>query len=118
MAKNLGWTLTKGNMSPCLPSTIGKAKEKNTTNESIHVSSKNPGERVFSDIASIRPANDISATKPHWCIKVAEYTQHKFSSFHTDKDDLIEPSCELFHQWKHDGHEVMLERLETFTEFC
>jgi hypothetical protein len=57
MAKNLGWTLTKGHMSPCLPCTIGKAKQKITIKESARVSSKNPGERVFTDIASIRPAN-------------------------------------------------------------
>jgi hypothetical protein len=116
MAKNLGWTLTKGNMSPCLPCTIGKAKQKNTIKESTHVSSKNRAERVFTDIASIRPAKGISATKPQWCIKVDECTQLKFSSFHAHKDDMVEPSCELFHQWKHDGHQVKYIRCDNAGE--
>jgi hypothetical protein len=96
-AKYLGWNITSGALQPCLPCTIGKAKQKNmpctigkakqknTVKMSNHDQSKNPGERIFTDIASIRPTEGIQVAKPHWCIKVDERTQFKVSSFHAHK---------------------------------
>jgi hypothetical protein len=34
--------------------------------------------------------------KPRWCIKVDEFSQIKFSSFHAHKDEIVESSCVLF----------------------
>jgi hypothetical protein len=52
-AKSLGWTITNGSMAPCLPCTIGKAKQKSTVKMSKHETCSSPGERIFTDIASI-----------------------------------------------------------------
>jgi hypothetical protein len=62
-------------MTPCLPCTIGKAKQKNTVKMSNHETCSYPGERIFTDIASIRASDGIKVSKPHWCIKVDERTQ-------------------------------------------
>jgi hypothetical protein len=67
-AKSLEWTITKGSMTPCLPCTISKAKQKNTVKLSNHETCTNPGERIFTDVASIRARDGIKVSKPHWCI--------------------------------------------------
>ena len=56
IAKHLGWTMTKGSIKTCLPCTIGKARQKNTIKLSEHECSKVPGERIFTDIASVNPS--------------------------------------------------------------
>jgi hypothetical protein len=77
--------LTKAIMSACLPRAIGEAK----ANE-------------FCRHCRFRPVNGANATKPYF----DECTQLRFSSFHTYKDEMVERSCELLHQWKHDGLRV------------
>jgi hypothetical protein len=115
-AKHLGWNITKGALPVCLSCTIGKAKQKNTVKSSEHTTCKNPGERIYTDIASIRPTDGMSVAKPHWCIKVDERTQLKFSSFHKHKDDMVEESCELFSKWKSEGNPVKYIRCDNAGE--
>jgi hypothetical protein len=69
-AKQLGWTIGSGTLHPCLSCTIGKAKQKNTVKQSKHEPSQTPGERILTDIASIRPTDGVKVNKPHWCIKL------------------------------------------------
>jgi hypothetical protein len=95
-AKCLEWNTRSGALQPCLPCTIGKAKQKNTVKTSNHEQCKSPGERIYTDIASIRPTEGVQVPKPHWCMKVDERTQFKVPSFHAHKDDMVEESCELF----------------------
>ena len=115
-ANHLTWNITRGTMKPCLPCTIGKAKQKNTIKESDHESASVPGERVFTDIASVKPKEGVNPTKPHWCIKVDEKTQFKVSTFHKNKDDMVEPSCETFHKWKQGGNPVKFIRCDNAGE--
>jgi hypothetical protein len=109
-AKHPGWDIKKGSMDPCLPWTIGESKQKNTNKCSRHKASSLPGERIFTDIASIRLADGVSASKPHWCIKVDEFSQTKFSSFHAHKDEIVESSYEFFQRWKQGGNPVKFFR--------
>jgi hypothetical protein len=74
-ANHLGWTLTRGTLQTCLPCTIGKARQKNTVKESNHETCQNPGERIFTDIASVRPAEGVKATKPH-CVSKSTNTHN------------------------------------------
>jgi hypothetical protein len=116
IAKYIGWEITKGALKPCLSCSIGKAKQKNTVKDSDHAKCKAPGERIFTDIASVRPAEGMKVSKPYWCIKVDERTQMKFSSFHAHKDDMVESSCELFQKWKHQGNPVQYIRCDNAGE--
>jgi hypothetical protein len=115
-AHHLGWTLTKGSLKPYLPCTIGKAKQKNTVKNSDHQLSSKPGERIFTDIASVQPKNGETTRTPHWCIKVDEKTQFKTSTFHKQKNDMVEPSCELFFRWKQGGNPVSFIRCDNAGE--
>jgi hypothetical protein len=115
-AKYLGWDITRGSLKTCLPCTLGKAKQKNVIKLSEHQPCTRPGERIFTDIASIRPTDGIKVLKPHWCIKVDERTQMKFSSFHEHKDGMVESSCELFHKWKEGGNPVKFIRCDNAGE--
>jgi hypothetical protein len=83
---------------------------------SKHKLSGTPGERIFTDIASIRPVEGVKVNKPRWCIKVDETTQLKFSSFHAHKDEMVEPSCEMFYRWRQDGHPVKYVRCDNAGE--
>jgi hypothetical protein len=58
--------------------------------------------------ASIRASDGIKVSKPHWCIKVDERTQLKFSSFHENKDGMVEESCEMFYKWRQGGNQANL----------
>ncbi len=115
-ANHLGWTITRGKMNTCLPCTIGKAKQKNTVKESDHTPATEPGERIFTDIASVKPKDGMKPAKPHWCIKVDELTQMKFSTFHKHKDEMVEPSCETFFKWKKGGNPVKFIRCDNAGE--
>jgi hypothetical protein len=115
-AQHLGWTLTKGSLKPCLPCTIGKAKQKNTVKNSDHQLSSKPSERIFTDIASLQPKDGETTRTPHWCIKVDGKTQFKTSTFHKQKNDMVEPSCELFFRWKQGGNPVSFIRCDNAGE--
>jgi hypothetical protein len=115
-AKHLGWDITRGSLKACLPCTIGKAKQKNTIKISEHQPCLKPAERIYTDIASIRPSDGMKVQKPHWCIKVDEHTQLKFSSFHEHKDGMVEASCELFYKWKQGGNQVKYIRCDNAGE--
>jgi hypothetical protein len=71
------------------PHQEGMVNKKHTVKMSNHETCSNPGERIFTDIASIRESDGIKVSKPHWCIKVDERTQLKFSSFHENKDGMV-----------------------------
>jgi hypothetical protein len=67
-AKHLVWDITRGSLEGCLPCTIGQAKQKNTIKISEHQSCLKLRERIYTNIASIRPSDGIKVRKPHWSI--------------------------------------------------
>jgi hypothetical protein len=56
-------------------------------------------ERVYLDIAVIKSKDEMVVTNPNWLIKVDEKTKLKFSSFHSSKKGMVEPTCEQFFKW-------------------
>jgi hypothetical protein len=119
MAKELGWTLSRGNLKPCNGCTAGKAKQKNVPKESGHVVATEPNKaRVFLDIAMIKKpeAESGSVYKLKWRIVVDERTQMKFSDFFVFKSGMAEPTCELFQRWKDVGREVRYLRMDNAGE--
>jgi hypothetical protein len=100
-AKALGWELKKGGLKPCEACSVGKAKQKNITNESEHVESKISGGCVFLDISTVKaPLNGPKVYKPMWLMIMDERAKLKLSSFHEKKDGIVEPRCEQFHKWQ------------------
>jgi hypothetical protein len=119
MAKELGWTFSRGSLKPCDGCRAGKAKQKNVPKESEHVVATEPNEaRVFLDIATIKkPGGESgSVSKPNWRIVVYERTQMKFSDFFVSKSGMAEPACELFQRWKDVGRQVRYLRMDNAGE--
>jgi hypothetical protein len=50
--------------------------------------------------------------RPYWSILVEEKAQLKFSDFFETKIGMIEPTFELFTQWKSEGREVKYVRCD------
>ena len=110
-AKHLGWNLTRGTDEICEACAAAKAKQKNLVKgewklvrfrENRKQRAANPNERIYLDISSVKSnkAKRIFPRRPHWCILVDERTGMKFSHFFNSKNGMVEPTCELFHQWK------------------
>jgi hypothetical protein len=115
MAKELGWTLSRGSLKPCDGCTAGKAKQKNVPKESDHVVVTEPNEaRVCMYIATIKKPEGESGSvyKPNWRIVVDERTQMKFSDFFVSKSGMAVPTCELFQHWKDVEREVRYLRMD------
>jgi hypothetical protein len=117
IAKELSWTVTRGNLKPCDACAEGKAKQRNVPKISGHKIATVNQARVFLDIATIRnPDEETTATKPNWRIMVDERTQLKFSNFFQTKNGMVEPTCEQFQRWKDQGKEVKYLRMDNAGE--
>ena len=53
-AQSLGWTITKFNNIPCEHCAVGKAHQKNLVQQSISQKATRSGERMCTDISSIK----------------------------------------------------------------
>ena len=116
IAKQMGWHITTP-VKPCEACSVAKAKQKNVPKESGHGDNTDKAGRVFLDISTVkRKEDDPPVTKPNWRILVDERTQLKFSEFFKRKNDMIEPTCELFHKWKQAGKVINTVRLDNAGE--
>ena len=117
-AKHMGIKILPGTMEPCDGCTMAKAKQKNVPRvNQIHVRSIKFGERMFSDISTIKQLEEGPAvTKPNWHILVDEATRMKFSTFYESKNGMVEKTCERFHRWKLAGHPVKFVRQDNAGE--
>jgi hypothetical protein len=117
IAKTLDWEIVRGTLQPCAACAAAKAKQKNVIKESEHQPTTKPGERMFLDLASVKPRKDGPTTKkPNWRILVDEATQLKFSDFYDTKSGMVEPTCEKLHKWREAGKPVKYLRLDNAGE--
>jgi hypothetical protein len=115
--KVLEWTISVGCLKPCDSCAAGKAKQKNVSNNSDHITAKKNNKRIFLDIATLRsPPEGPNVTKPNWRIMVDERTQLKFSDFFETKNGMIEPTCEQFQKWHQNDMPVKYVRLDNAGE--
>jgi hypothetical protein len=120
MAKHLGWTVTRGTLKPCESCARAKAKQKDikTTKEEPSKKATEVNGRVYLDISSIKEKDLETLTleqipsRNHWRMVVDELTGKKFSGFYKAKNEMIEPTCELFNQWKDQGKPVIILRMD------
>ena len=87
-------------LPPCEACVAGKAQRKNlsTVPESRPAIEEEP--RVFMDLTFIKPKiGMLEPSAPVWQVLVDEHTQKAFMKFYAQKDDIVEPTCELLHQW-------------------
>jgi hypothetical protein len=113
----VGIKLRKGGMGTCVASTIGKAKQKNMKKKSEGIKSKEPGGRMYLDIATVKDKKDEpKITKNNWIIMVDESTNLKISHFYANKDRVVEPACELIKKLKNMKIEIKILRIDNAGE--
>ena len=112
-AKELGWTLTKGKLLPCEECAQGKAKQKDIhTLEEPKEKATTVNGRVYLDISTLKNKDGPPPKQPNWRILVDELTGLKISHFFATKNGMVQPTCQLFLQWKQAGTEVKILRMD------
>ena len=122
---HLGFTLDSSPMDQCAACAAGKARRKNfprskskTKLDDDYDPSQNLAvNRVYLDMSSVRRTPSMPYPKKYqWCMIVHGKTQLKFSSFHSSKNAMVEPVCELFQRWASNGLGVTHVRLDNAGE--
>ena len=114
-AADLGWTITHGTLGACKSHAKAKAKQKNVANGAAtpKEKAKEVNGRVHLDPSCIvNPKTEKQPKRPNWCLIVDEKTGFKSSSFHESKDGMVEPTCSKFKNWKSNGKEVKIIRMD------
>jgi hypothetical protein len=118
IARYLGWEII-GTAKPCEACSIAKAKQKNlpkVTFGELQVQEKERG-KIHIDISTVKQKKGMpEAIKPNWRILVDARTQLKFSDFYPKKNDMVEPTCQLFKKWEQEGMPVKVVRLDNAGE--
>lgn len=121
-AKRLGWEITSGGLGPCDYCAKGKAKQKNIVKESKSVPSK---DRLYLDISSLKPArgkdgkidpNVLRCGTPHWRILVTDRENLRNSTFHKEKNGMVEPTCRQFKRMEQADRPVKSLRMDNAGE--
>ena len=117
-AKALGIIITKGSMGPCEGCSVAKAKQKNVPKHNVtHEKSTKFAERIFIDTTFLKMTEDEpKITKPNMFIIVDEATNLKMVYFYDNKNDMVEPTCELIQKWKSNNKAVKFVRMDNAGE--
>ena len=71
---------------------------------------------MFLDVSPIKKPLLVTTlqalTKPNWRFIVNHYSKLVTGYFFENKDDMVKPTCELFHLWKQVGKAVKVLRCD------
>ena len=117
-AKGLKFRILRGVLKACEACAIAKAKQKNVPKTSSSPKSTVPNGRIYADISVIRPPekSDVKVTRANWFLMVDELTGMKFTSFHSAKNGIVQPTCEKWNLWKQQGVPVANVRCDNAGE--
>ena len=90
----------------------GKAKQKSSNKVKIpDTDDEKNWYRAYLDVSTVKKANNMpEPPNPNWRIIVlGTNVQLKFSHFFKSKNKMIEPTCELMHQWGQVG--ILIKKL-------
>ena len=115
-AKELGWVITRGKLDPCLHCARSKAKQKNVCKASDKEKAKEPGERMYLDLSTIKvlqeDKTEFELKRKYWKTMVDEASGKKFCDFTSTKNGMVERTCEFLHITKQRGRPVRKVRLD------
>ena len=107
-------------MNPCNHCREAKAQKEPIAKVSDRKPSTKANELIFMDSATIKKPRKCTTikklTKPIWNLLVDDYSELGFDGFYDTKDGIVEPTCELLHQWKQDGKPVKSIRCDNAGE--
>ena len=105
ISKHLRWNLSRGNLKPCAPCAVGKAR-KAAIKPPDDAAPVDNSERVFLDIASLRLTDEekkmhepMGTSFPNWRIMIYGACDFASSIFTTTKIAIVEPTCEELYKW-------------------
>eukprot|EP00957_Ditylum_brightwellii_P027534 2081534-Ditylum_brightwellii.AAC.1 len=89
-------------MVPCKSCAVGKARQKNVPKSSKHIKATKPGERMFTDITTIKGEKNGPKVNPkrHWSILVDERSTLSMTKFYKTKSGMVDPTLKQFHKWQ------------------
>ena len=106
MAKSIGYKLTPETSKTYESCAAGKAKQKNVTNSSDHVSAKENCVGLFLGVSTIKSPKyiKVSVTKLHWRIMMDERIGLKLSDlFQANNGMIFQPVCSSENAGKEDS---------------
>ena len=116
IAERMNVHVTRGAMVPCESCGLGKAKQKNVANnnneEKETKKATSPNERIYADLTTVKKAEGKEALYPHMWLLVDEYSGTKFVKCFKTKIGMVEPTCQLFSQWRERGKPVKYLRMD------
>ena len=91
-AKHLGWGQLKNSGKIYQPCAKAKAKQKSVPQSRRAPRSTIPNERIYHDLATVKAPADVAekVSKPNWHLIVDKETDMKFTTFHKNKDDILD----------------------------
>ena len=106
MAKELGWTITRGTLKPC----------KHCRKESIMPKTDIPGHKIYLDLSKVmiktEASLDTTISRDNWKVLVCEVTGKKWSDFTVTKSEMVEHTCEHLYKMKSRGIPVCYIQLD------
>ena len=118
IASMLQWKLTD-KMGVCASCAEGKARQKNIATKTSKIADVENSGRMHLDLSSIKYSESLEldqTTKPYWMIIVDEKTQMKFSEFFSNKNAMIEPTCQKLLEWINSGKSIKVIRCDNAGE--
>ena len=116
MAKQLGWSITRGKLKPCIYCALAKAKQKKVKKKSSKKKAEVAGERIYYDVSkvTVRHENGSEYDVPNkwWGIIVDEATGKKFALYTKTKKGQVEPMCEWIHKMNSRGIRIKCIRMD------
>ena len=109
ISKSLGWSLRDNQLLNCATCMAGKAKLQLFKKARVlDPEDEKDGFRAYLDISTIKKKEKYTVTiNLNWrMIVVGTKLQLKFSHFLKSKDKMVEPTCELLHQWMQNGQKI------------
>ena len=104
-------------MKPCPQYREPKAKKEPIPRISERKTSTILNKLIFFDISTVKKSSTITTikalTKPNWRLVVDDFSELPFGDFFETKDDMVEPTCEIFHLWEQAGKPVKVIRWTT-----
>jgi hypothetical protein len=111
-AKSYDWKLL-GKLETCEDCTVGKTKQKNTNKQWLQ-GSKNPGERLYIDISSIK--GEIFEVSKLWSLIIDDYANYCWGYFLNKKCSLKEKVTSLILELRDKNIKVKILRCDNAGE--
>ena len=116
IAKELGWTITRGKLSPCEHCLVSKARQKNVAKVSTADKSTTPGERVYLDGTKLTVpksgGGEFVIDRKIMTGIVDEATGKKWLIFTPSKNKMVEPAVEWLTKMKGLGRPIRMIRVD------